>query len=141
MESFYENFSSDIKNLQDICSKYVERIKDRDDKFKQLKAARTVIFVSIFGTIVAEITVLNGSWSLIEKVLGRNLSFWSPAILILFATLLSPLFSIVSNIKKQIAYIADLKSQLNEQKECNLVEDDKERKKKKKLLAKIKKKK
>ena len=138
--SFYDNFSSDIKNLQNICSKYVERIKDREEKFKKLKAAKTEIFVSIFGTIVAEVTLFDSSWSLIEKVIGRSLSFFSPAIIILFATMLSPIITIVSNVKKQLAIIKDLESQILEQEEDNLVENDKERRKRARLLEKLKRK-
>ena len=138
--SFYDNFSSDIKNLQNICSKYVERIKDREEKFKKLKAAKTEIFVSIFGTIVAEVTLFDSSWSLIEKVIGRSLSFFSPAIIILFATMLSPIITIVSNVKKQLAIIKDLESQILEQEEDNLVENDKERRKRGRLLEKLKRK-
>ncbi|MBO7214593.1 MAG: hypothetical protein J6V66_03745, partial [Clostridia bacterium] len=140
IEAFYNNFSTDIKNLKNICDKYFERIKERDEKFKQLKACKTEIFVSIFGTIVAEVTVLNSSWALIEKVLGKNLSFFSPAILILFATVLSPIVTIFLSVRKQRQLMKQLKNAIHEEEDDGLVENDKDRRKEAKLSAKTKKK-
>ena len=125
--AFYDNFSSDIKNLQNICGKYVDRIKSRDEKLRNRKNAKIEIFISIFGTLVAEVTLFNNSWSLIEKVLGRSVSFWSPVILILLGTLVSPLITIVFNVSKKASEIKQLSSQINSEEKERLVEDDKKR--------------
>lgn len=134
---FYDNFSSDMKNLQSICSKYVERIKDREEKLKKRKNAKTEIFVSIFGAIVAEVTLFNNSWSLVEKVLGRSISFWSPGIMILCATLISPMITIVVNVSKKSSEIKLLSSQINTEKKDRLVEDDKERRTRGKFITRL----
>ncbi len=134
IDSLYDSFSSDIKSLQSICGQYVNRINERDAKFKQINNARIEILVALFGSIVAEVTLLNSSWSLIEKMLGHTLSFFSPSILILFATMLSPMITIALNIKKQLNNIASWKSEISEEENDRLVEDDKARKKRSKLL-------
>lgn len=133
---FYTNFTQDITNLQGICQRYVERIEEREEKIKKCKAAKTEILVSIAGTVVAEVTVFNGSWDLIEKILGHTVNFWSPAILILLATLLSPLFTIVMNVKKQLHEINILTEELKTERHENLVEDDSDRYKKRRVFRK-----
>lgn len=135
--AFYDNFTGDIKNLQSICGKYVERIKARDEKIRNRKNAKIEIFVSIFGVIVAEVTLFNNSWELIEKVLGRSLSFWSPAILILLATLISPLITIVFNVSKKVSEIKRLSEQISTEKRDHLVEDDRKRRRTGKRLNKL----
>ncbi len=139
--TLYDNFTADIKNLQNICNKYVERIKERDDKFKKIKSIKTEIFVSLFGMLVAEVTLINSSWALIEKLMGKSLSFWSPAILILVITVCSPLITIFINTKKQCEEIAQMKKALKEEAKEKLVEDDKKRKKRGRLLKRLSKKK
>ena len=134
--AFYDNFSNDIKNLQNICQKYVDRIKQRDERFKQRKAAQIEIFVAIFGVVVAEVTLFNNSWSLIEKVMGHTVSFLSAPIFIMFAALLSPLFTVVMDVKKQILEIKRLTRLIEAEQDDNLVEDDNERIEKIKLLEK-----
>lgn len=137
--AMYDNFSTDIASLQNICSAYVQRIKAREEKFKKRKDAKVEIFVSIFGAIVAEVTLFNNSWAVVEKVLGRSISFWSPGILILLATLISPLITIFINVAKKRAEIKELTQQINGEMEDKLVEDDKKRKKKGRLVQKLKK--
>ena len=134
---FYDNFSSDMKNLQSICSKYVERINEREGKIKKRKSAQTEIFVSIFGAIVAEISLFNSSWSLVEKVLGRSISFFSPGIIILCATLVSPLITIFVNVGKKTAEIKALTAEIEGQRKDKLVEDDEARRYKGKFITKV----
>ena len=136
----YDSFSSDIKSLQSICEKYVDRIKVRDDKLRKRKNAKMEIFISIFGALVAEVTLLNNSWALIEKVVGRSLSLWSPVMLILMGTLLSPLITIVFNVSKTTNDIKQLSNEINSEKKDHLVEDDKQRRRNGKKIAKLRKK-
>ena len=137
--AFYDNFKSDISNLQSICSKYVERIKERDKKIKARKTAKTEIFVSIFAAIVAEVTLFNNSWALVEKVLGHSISFWTPGVLILCGTIVSPLITVFVSVGKQVSEIRRLTALINEEYAEKLVEDDKRRKARAHFLAKVKK--
>lgn len=136
INEFYTNFTQDITNLQNICKRYVDRITERENKIKKCKAAKTEILVSIAGTVVAEVTVFNNSWALIEKILGHSVDFWSPTILILLAALISPLFTIFMNVKKQLYEINTLTEQLKTERYENLVEDDRDRRKKRKKFRK-----
>lgn len=138
--TLYDHFDGEIKNLQNICGKYVDRIKERDEKIRKRKNAKIEIFVSIFSALVAEVTLFNNSWSLIEKVLGHSVSFWSPAILILFGTLISPMFTIIFNVSKKVTEIKQLTKQIDSDKSDYLLEDDKTRKKKGRMIAKLRKK-
>ncbi len=137
ISDFYDHFSTDMSNLQGICSKYVERIKERDKRFKQIKSAKAEIFISVFGAIVATVTLFNNSWSLVEKVMGHSISFLNPGILILCLTLLSSLITIAVNVSKKIGEIKSLKKLIVSEKKDNLVEDDKYRKIKGRLIAKV----
>ena len=137
--AFYDNFKADISSLQSICGKYVERINERDKKIKARKNAKTEIFVSIFAAIVAEVTLFNNSWALVEKVVGHSISFWNPGVLILCATLVSPLITVLVNVNKQKAEIKRLTAAINEEQTEKLVEDDKQRRAKSRFLAKVKK--
>lgn len=137
--AMYDNFSTDITSLQNICSTYVQRIKAREEKFKKRKDAKVEIFVSIFGAIVAEVTLFNNSWAVVEKVLGRSIAFWSPGILILLGTLVSPLITIFINVAKKRTEIKQLTEQIEAEEKDNLVEDDKKRRRMGKLKKKGKK--
>ncbi len=139
VSAFYDNFKSDITNLQGICSKYVERINEREKKIKARKSAKTEIFVSIFAALVAEVTLFNNSWALVEKVVGHSISFWNPGVLILCATLVSPLVTVFVNVNKQRGEIKRLTASINEEQTENLVEDDKQRRTRARFLAKVKK--
>ncbi len=139
VSAFYDNFKSDITNLQGICSKYVERINEREKKIKARKAAKTEIFVSIFAALVAEVTLFNNSWALVEKVLGHSISFLTPGVLILCATIISPLITVFVNTSKQVQEIKRLTKLINDEQVENLVEDDKERRAKGRFIAKTQK--
>lgn len=134
---FYAHFSSDMSNLQGICSKYVERIKERDKKFKQIRSAKAEIFISVFGAIIATVTLFNNSWSLVEKVMGHSISFLNPGILIMCLTLLSSLITITANVAKKVSEIKGLRKQIESEKRDNLVEDDRYRKIKGRLIARV----
>lgn len=137
---FYDSFTADIKNLQNICNKYVERIRTREERIKKRKNAKTEIFVSIFGVIVAEISLFNNSWELIEKMLGRTVDFWSAPILIMLGALLTPLITIVLDVKKQIAEIKKLTKLIEVEQDDDLVEDDRARHKNERLAERLRRK-
>ena len=137
---YYDHFSADMSNLQGICSKYVERIKERDKRFKQIRSARAEIFISVFGAVVGTVTLFNNSWSLVEKVMGHAISFLNPGILILCLTLISSLITIAVNVSKKIGEIKSLKKLIATEQKENLVEDDKYRKIKGRLISRIDKK-
>ena len=130
INDLYNNFTQEIKNLTTICNTYVERIKQRETKLKKRKAAWTEIFVSLFGTIVAEITLFNNSWTLIERFFGHPLEIWSVPFFILVVAVISPLFAVITNIKKQWDEIKVLSEALYLEENDGQVEDDKTRRKK-----------
>ena len=135
----YESLVQNLKILQEICGSYVERIKERDSKISKRKAAKAEIFISVFGTLVGEFSLLSTSWDIIEKVLGRSVSFFSPQMLIVVATLMVPLITIFFSVKKQVIEIKRISKELQIEREENLVEDDKQRIKKAKKANKSKK--
>ncbi len=138
IDALYSNFISDLGNLQDICKKYVSRITARDGKFARIRMIKSEIFVAIFGTLVGEFSLLNTSWELIERFAGREVSFFAPQMLLVIATLLVPVVTIYFSVKKLIIEINQLKKELKEELEADLVENDKLRRKKAKLKNKIK---
>ncbi len=123
-ESLFGAFSSDITNLQNICNRYVTRIKARDEKLKQKKEAKIEILALFFGVIVAELSIFKTSWDIIEKVLGRTLTFWSTGIILLAITLATPLVTMVINVVKQAKKIRALQEELDDETYRDLVEDD-----------------
>ena len=118
------NFKTDIANLESICQSYVSRIKARDNKIKEKKNALVEIFVAIFGTLVGEITLINSSWGLIEKLQGKTVGITSPAVIALLATMLLPIVTIAIDVVKRVKDIIKINEDLNEEVENELVEKD-----------------
>jgi hypothetical protein len=129
VDFIYNSFTADINNLQNICNKYVERIKNRDERLKMRREVKIEIFIALFGVVLAEISVFNDSWALIERVMGHPLEFWSTPILILIGALMTPIITIILDVKKKIVEIKRLSKLLDTEKEDGLVEDDKMRQK------------
>lgn len=117
------NFKSDIANLESICNTYVKRIKARKDKIKEKRSALTEIFVAIFGTAVAEITLLNSSWDLIEKLYGRSVGVYSIAVIALLATMILPVVTITVDVIKRIKDIRKINQDLAEEVKNGLIEE------------------
>ena len=117
------NFKSDIANLESICNTYVKRIKARKDKIKEKRSALTEIFVAIFGTIVAEITLLDSSWDLIGKLYGRSVGIYSIAVIALIATIILPVVTITIDVIKRIKDIRKINSDLAEEVKNGLIEE------------------
>ena len=117
------NFKSDISNLESICNTYVKRIKARKDKIKEKRSALTEIFVAIFGTAVAEITLLNSSWDLIEKLYGRSVGVYSIAVIALLATMVLPIVTITVDVIKRIKDIRRINRELSEEVKNGLIEE------------------
>jgi ABC-type multidrug transport system fused ATPase/permease subunit len=133
VNDLYDHFTSELENVTDICNTYVERIKARDTKIKEKRSAYKEIFVSIFSEIVALVVLFNSSWDLIEKVMGRTISFWSIQLLVVFGTLLSSIIPVVISVCSKANDIKAINAALNKEMKDKLVEDDKLRKKRKKL--------
>jgi len=116
------NFKNDIANLENICDTYIRRIKTRKNKIKEKKSALTEIFVAIFGTVVAEITLINSSWDLIEKLYGRSVGIYSTAVIALLATMVLPLVTITVDVIKRIKDIRKINRDLDEEVDNDLIE-------------------
>lgn len=133
----YENFESDINNLSAICSAYVDRIKERDKKIEKLRRSYIEIFVSIFGTLVGEVALLNSSWELLEKLLGREVGLFSVQMIAVLGALIVPVVTVIVNTFYQAKEIRTLKRDILDERRNHLVEDDRIRR----IRARIKKKK
>lgn len=117
------NFKNDIANLENLCDTYVKRIKARKDKMKEKRNAFTEIFVAIFGTLVAEITLLDSSWDIIEKLSGRSVQFGSFGVIALIAAMILPIVTIAVDVVKRIKDIRKINKDLQEEVNNGLLED------------------
>lgn len=132
------NFDNDLKTLTDICKTYVDRIKRRDDKIAARRKKKIEVFVSLLGTFVAVITLLNSYWGLLEKLMGNRVNFWSIQILVFVGALLVPFVTVVVDIVYSVKEIRKMTQDLKDEVEDNLVESDKIRKIRKKRSQKNK---
>lgn len=126
------SFDNDLKTLTEICKTYVNRIKKRDDKIAARRKKKIEIFVSLLGTLVAVVTLLNSYWGLLEKLTGNSFDFWSIQILVFALALLMPLVTVIVDIVYSVKDIRKMTKDLNDEVEDNLVESDKLRKIRKK---------
>ncbi len=136
IDALYNNFRTDLSGLQDICRTYVDRINAREAKFAKIRMIKAEIFVAVLGSLVGEFSLLSTSWDLIEKIVGHEVSFFSPQILLVIATLLVPLVTIFFSVKKMVIEVNQMRRELCEEKERRLVEDDKSRRRKIRLSKK-----
>ncbi len=123
-----ESFENDLENLMHICENYVKRIKSRDKKIAERRKKKIEIFVSLLGTVVAVVTLLNSYWGLIEKLMGNSISFWSVQILVFLGALLVPLVTVVVDTVSSIKEIKNISKELKYEEDDNLVESDRIRK-------------
>lgn len=131
-----ENFDRDISNLSAICNSYVDRIKERDKKISDIRKAKAEIFVSVFGTVVGEVALLNSSWELLEKLLGREVGLFSVQMIAVLGALVVPIVTVIVNTFYQIKAIKKMEREVADERRERLVEDDKIRR----IRARIKKK-
>ena len=124
INQIYEHFNKDLTSLQDICSVYVTRIKQRDEKIVARRKAKVGIFVSIFGTLVAVVALINSYWSLLEKIFGNEVEFFSAPVLAAVVAILLPVITIIVDVANQIRDIRKMTNDLNAEVRDNLVEDD-----------------
>lgn len=118
------NFKNDIANLENLCDTYIKRIKERQNKIKEKKNAFTEIFVAIFGTVVAEITLINSSWNIIEKLYSKSVSFGSLGVVALVTAIILPLVTITVDVVKRIKDIIKINQELSQEVENGFVEKD-----------------
>lgn len=120
VNSLYNSFTTDLTNLQNICKKYVDRITETERKIARIRMINIELLVSLFGGLVGEFTLLNSSWNLIEKVAGHEISFISPAFLLVVGTLLVPLVTICWSSVKMIKELCEIKKELKEENVSDL---------------------
>lgn len=130
------SFDSDLEALMSICQTYVKRIKQRDDKLISRRKKKVEIFVSLLGTLVAVVTLLNSYWDLLEKMLGNTVNFWSIQIIVFIGALLVPLSTVIVDVVYSVKDIKKMSNDLNNEVADNLVEPDSLRKRRKKLQKK-----
>ena len=118
------NFKNDIANLENLCDTYVKRIKERKNKIKEKKSAITEIFVAIFGTLVAEITLINSSWDILEKLYGRSVNVGSIGVVAMIAAIVLPLVTITVDVVKRTKDIIKINKDLDEEVQNGLIEKD-----------------
>ncbi len=131
--TLYASFNNDLTALREICDVYVSRIEKRDDNINARRKVKAEIFVSVFGTVVAVAALLDSYWDLLEKTLGRALSFWSAPVLLALITMLLPIITIIVDVVYRIKEIRNITNDLNSELKDGLVESDKIRKKRRKM--------
>lgn len=131
IQELYRNFNDDIKTLKDICNTYVSRIKERDEKISKRRKIRVGIFVSIFGSIVAIASLLNSYWSILERALGKEISFWSAPVLLFIGLIAVPVVTLIVDSVNQIKDMYKITEDLEGEIRDNLVESDKLRRRRK----------
>ena len=128
------SFDSDLESLTNICQTYVKRIKQRDEKLISRRKKKVEIFISLLGTLVAVVTLLNSYWELLEKLLGNTVNFWSIQIIVFIGALLVPLATVIVDVVYSVKDIRKMTTDLYNEVEDNLVESDSLRKQRKKQL-------
>ena len=118
------SFEKDLNSVKQICDSYVSRIDARDDKFDARKDAKVAIFVSIIGTFVAVMTLLDSYWSLVEKILGKPVGILSPHVLLAILTLILPIITVVIEVVNKVKEIKKINKDLAKEIARGLVEDD-----------------
>ena len=131
IRNLYTSLDNDLTSLQEICDVYVARIKKRDELFKTRRKAKTEIFVSVFGTIVAVAALLDSYWGILEKAFGTTFGFWSVPVLLAAITLLLPITTIIVDVVFRVKEIRKITKDLDSELKDNLVEDDDLRKQRK----------
>ena len=136
MLRYYLNTVSYYNVDSAICNSYVDRIKERDKKISDIRKAKAEIFVSVFGTVVGEVALLNSSWELLEKLLGREVGLFSVQMIAVLGALVVPIVTVIVNTFYQIKAIKKMEREVADERRERLVEDDKIRR----IRARIKKK-
>lgn len=128
------SFDADLESLTNICKTYVKRIKQRDEKLISRRKKKVEIFVSLLGTLVAVITLLNSYWELLEKLLGNTINFWSIHIVVFIGALLVPLSTVIVDVVYNVKDIKKMTKDLNNEVADNLVEPDRLRRQRKRQV-------
>lgn len=132
VDELKESFDNDLESIIGICKSYVMRIKSRDKTLEDRRKKKIEIFVSLFGTLVAVITLINSYWGLLEKLFGNTVSFWSIQIFVLLGALLVPIVTVIIDVVSNVKEIRKMTDDLKGEEEDGLVESDKIRKLRKK---------
>lgn len=70
IEELYKDFSQDLKNIEDICKLYIEKITNHQMAKNKLKKAIVKAATTLLTAFLGFTTLLNESWSFVEKAYG-----------------------------------------------------------------------
>lgn len=112
VDELEQSFENDLKTLTDICGTYVERIRAREEKRVAIRKKKVGLFVSLFGTLVAIVTLLEAYWSWLEKITGKNVPFASAPVFIFLAVLAAVIAIVVVDVVYSIKDIKKMSREL-----------------------------
>lgn len=100
----YKDLSQDMKNVEEICKVYVEKIKKYESVKKDLWKAVPKAMNTLLLTAVGCMTLMNESWSLLESAFGIPAGTMSIPVLLVTAVLAVPsvisIIETVDNVKE-----------------------------------------
>lgn len=102
------NLSAKMKDVEQICNVYVEKIRLHEDRLTKRRNARVEIFVSIFGTIVGVVSVMSQALGLLEKVFGIQVGTFSIPVLLTTLILWIPSVVVCVNVVHKVKEIKEL---------------------------------
>lgn len=90
IDELYQNLSQDLDNIEEICKVYVEKIKRHEALKRKLRKAVVKVVTSLLATVIGLVTLLNESWSLLEKTYGTPSGTFSVPVILVTAVLAVP---------------------------------------------------
>lgn len=134
IEELLEHFTSDLDNLEQLCTVYVEKIKVREEQLKRCKTAKIEIFVGIFGMIVGGFSLLNDALELVEKLSGVSAASFTAPVIITTVLLAVPSILVLWDAYNRIREVKSIKEEIRiedmtDGKETEKVKSKKKRKK------------
>ncbi|MBQ8548134.1 MAG: hypothetical protein IJ427_06500 [Lachnospiraceae bacterium] len=108
VDELYSDLSMRLEEVEQICDVYVERINAHEERLSKRRNAKVEIFVSVFGTIVGLLTVLNEAWELLEKLFGIPQGTLSVPVLVLALFLWIPSVMVCINVVNKVKEIKEI---------------------------------
>lgn len=90
VEELYEDLTQDLDNVEEICKVYVEKINRHETLKRKLSKAVGKTVTTLLAAIIGIVTLLNESWSLLEKTCGIPSGSFSVPVLLVTAVLAVP---------------------------------------------------
>lgn len=125
VDELYSDLSTRLEEIEQICDVYVERIRSHEERLSKRRNAKVEIFVSVFGTIVGLVTVLNEAWELLEKMFGIQKGTLSVPVLFLTFLLWIPSVMVCINVANKVKEIKEIKEEIERE---SLLPENKEKK-------------